>query len=212
MSKKYFVILQQEEIDRLDSEPQITVYRSIKSFSSNGKGQVALSSRDITNRTKYSQPCVLDIIQELLVKGAVKIVGTETRRGGTVNVYKVIVPLSVKSGKAITELSVNSKKVITPLSVESNESDNVRPESDNVRPISDNLAITSQPQNEAGKVSKVNKVIENNQTFLKQENSVGSQFPSNVKQDNPSRKSIDPEWAAVDALDQLPREEKKWSH
>lgn len=88
MTKSYFVILWEEEIEAIKGEVELAVYRSVKSHCSNGKTIACLSYRDIQNRTTLSFGSVVNGTHKLIKKGFLSVVGTSTRRGGTSNIYK----------------------------------------------------------------------------------------------------------------------------
>lgn len=116
----YFSYIYGSELARMDSETQAAVYRSIKSFSPNGQGEVALSVRDIQSRTLLSYGSVQATILELIKKGILGIVKSSGRRGGKVGVYKLINPrsLRIKSDQQLTE---SDQSTSTNLSQEKRE-------------------------------------------------------------------------------------------
>lgn len=113
-TKKWFVILQQEEIERCKTAMQTIVFMAIKSYTGNGKNKVALSLRDISERAKCSHEYVRKVSTQLTELGLIKIVGDEKRRGGPVNIYKVSTPLTVNK-KSVNTVDSKSKKVSTQL-------------------------------------------------------------------------------------------------
>lgn len=115
--KKYYVILQKEEMDLKLSPAEQMVYLSIKSYCANGKREFGLSSRMIKERTSLSQPYIIEITRKLMHRGIVRITGSEIHLGGNIPVYQVIVPVI--------------SKVITPDISNSVVSDNHSEESDN---------------------------------------------------------------------------------
>lgn len=110
-TKQWFVILQQKEIECTENEGQLATYRSIKSYSSNGKKHVALSLRDIAQRTHYSYRQISKIIPELKKIGLIKIIGQESRRGGIIPVYKVCIDNTLNIKKCVMTSQLNSESV-----------------------------------------------------------------------------------------------------
>lgn len=87
--KQWFVILNQWEIEKCSSSAQIVIFMAIKSFCGNGKLKRGISVREITARSKYSIGWVRRVVVELREIGLVFTHGTETRRGGSVEVFSV---------------------------------------------------------------------------------------------------------------------------
>lgn len=107
-TKEPFAIVWKSEL-QFDLKPgEFKVYLTIKSFSSNARLEVALSTREIAERANLSQSYVLEIIFILIEKKVIEIVGKETRVGGSVNVYKVNIPTI---SKRTLPLSLDENKV-----------------------------------------------------------------------------------------------------
>lgn len=108
--KEWFAILTESEIDRLETEPQIAVYRSIKSYSSNGTQAMALSLREIALRTKLSHVYVSKVLTQLTAKGFIEVVGEEKHNGGVVKVYKVLTQLTASSNNSFKFDDINDNE------------------------------------------------------------------------------------------------------
>ena len=111
---KFFAILQQDELEILNTPTQIAVYLSIKSYCANGKRDYPLSIREIHKRSKVSIGWIKTTIQELISLSLIEIIGTEGHRGGLVNIYHIKRSPSEQVGVQ----SVNSKTIssVHPLS------------------------------------------------------------------------------------------------
>jgi hypothetical protein len=106
--KKYFVKLQQEEIELCKTHAEIAVFASIKSYTSNGKKEVALSYGDIAKRAKCSRPYVKRIVTQLTPQ-LIEIVGKRKVFGGLANVYR----LSTWLTPSVNTVNTFSKKVVS---------------------------------------------------------------------------------------------------
>ena len=113
--KNWFVTLKQREVEKCKTPAQLLVFTSIKSYCGNGKLQVGLSYRDISKRSKFSIGWIKPIIKELKDLGLVFTHGTESRRGGTVEVFSVGTVDTSQSVPPV-EVSVPSVALSVPLS------------------------------------------------------------------------------------------------
>ena len=113
-TKNWFVILQQSEIEILQTPTQIAVFSAIKSYSGNGKKKVGLSLRDIASRCKVSAEGVRSIVPKLVKLRLVKITGKEGRRGGQVPMYQVSTQLTVNYSKCQPSGQLNKSSVNWP--------------------------------------------------------------------------------------------------
>jgi len=110
---EWFVKLTKTEIAAMDTETQCGVYRSIKSFCGNGTLSVALSHRDIASRTKIDRSFVPQVLIQLTVRGLIKVVGKQGRRGGMVDVYQVATQSPVTDNQVASESPVERGQVAT---------------------------------------------------------------------------------------------------
>lgn len=141
--KKYYVILQEEEVDLKLSPAEQMVYLSIKSFCANGKRTFGLSSRNITSRTSLSQPYVLKIVKTLLVKGLISIIGSEGHLGGAIAVYKVITPqISEVINTGITKLAESDNQGKESDNSSGSKNDKVKKENEEPFSITNKASIT----------------------------------------------------------------------
>lgn len=108
---KWFVIMQEDEIMQFNDPFERAIYESIKSYCGNGKTTAALSLRDIARRANTTFVTVNQWIPRLCEKKFIEIVGYETRVGGKVPVYKVLLSATVSVMHAYTL----SPKSVTPL-------------------------------------------------------------------------------------------------
>ena len=129
--KEWFVTLYEKENNLFTSSAQKSVFLAIKSYTANGKRPAALSTRQIAERAKISQPYVTKIVDQLLGI-LIEIVDYKTRRGGNVPVYQVISELSVnqQSDKPVITKTRTDKPVIRK-NVLNNQTDNSVYGSDN---------------------------------------------------------------------------------
>lgn len=88
-NQEWFVILNESESVKCETPAQLLVYLAVKSFCSNGRSKKGISLREISSRSKYSVGWTKPVIEQLKKKGLVFTHGTETRRGGTVEVFAV---------------------------------------------------------------------------------------------------------------------------
>ena len=121
-SKEWFVILQQKEFEKCLTSSQVAVFLAIKSYSSNGKKEIGLSFREIAKRARATHPYVRKVVTQLIANGLIKITGSETRRGGTVNTYEVLTTLPVNSTEVVTQLPVGKGEVVTAHTLSGNSS------------------------------------------------------------------------------------------
>lgn len=84
-----FIILYQDEFEKLKTPIQMAIYVAIKSYCANGKRDYPLSIREIHKRSKVSIGWIKTTIQELISLSLIEITGTEGHRGGLVNVYHI---------------------------------------------------------------------------------------------------------------------------
>lgn len=85
----WFVILQQDELEKMTTPAQVLVYMAIKSYTANGVKEIGLSLRDIQKRCHFTIGWMKPVIQELIDLGLVFRVGTLKRFGGQVQVFRV---------------------------------------------------------------------------------------------------------------------------
>lgn len=109
--KSYFVILQQEELEMEATSAEKMVYAAIKSFTSNGRQPQDLSLRDIQKRSGVSYKHVSNLIQKLINKKRIEKTGKKTRKGGTVDVYKVCLHDTVKDNKRVIRTQLKKQSV-----------------------------------------------------------------------------------------------------
>ena len=160
---EWFVILKERENDLCRTPAQIAIYMAIKSFCGNGKLKRGLSLREISKRSKYSVGWTKSIIEELKTQGLVFTHGTETRRGGNVEVFSVgtdkesqSVPPARESvptvGRSVPEIGINnlqSNKVIKEDAKNSSFKRNSLPESKSMAEVKIDWAELSKLSEEA---------------------------------------------------------------
>ena len=132
MNKNWFVILNQNEFEKCINPAQITVFASIKSYSRNGREKTSLSYRDIARRGLITHEYARKVVTQLIVSGLIKIVGTQTRRGGKVNIYEVssTQPVYKESGNTVatknTEVSTEEVSSVNPSRSETLQSKKIK--------------------------------------------------------------------------------------
>lgn len=86
MKNKYYVIIQQNEIEHfpVGKQNERLIYESIKSYSANGKQEVTLSLREIAKRASISYSTVFRYLPNLIKMGMLERIGENT--------YKVLLP------------------------------------------------------------------------------------------------------------------------
>lgn len=113
IKNKWYVILQEDEVDRCQDRAELLTYLSIKSYCANGKRQKDLSIREIAKRSKYAIGWTPAAIERLKKSGLVFTNGTVTRIGGTVEVFG-IGTVSQLSSVPLTNESVPSVALSVP--------------------------------------------------------------------------------------------------
>jgi hypothetical protein len=127
-TKEPFAILTVSEMKKCVTATQLAVFSAIKSYSANGKKEVDLSLRDVTERCPVSYRTVARIVDELVGIGMIKITGSKKRRGGQSPIYKVchigtvgnksVIPQHTKDKESVTlspESVTLSPESVTPL-------------------------------------------------------------------------------------------------
>lgn len=116
-SKAWYVTMQQKEIESFDNPFERLVYEAIKSFCGNGKTESGISNSEIAKRGNVSKMTVGRYIPVLIKKSFVRIVGSTTRVGGTVKIYRVCPEVieGVTTSNALSEKSVTQRyESVTP--------------------------------------------------------------------------------------------------
>jgi hypothetical protein len=127
-TKSWFVTLQQSEVEKCQTPAQLLVFTSIKSYCGNGTLEVGLSYRDIFKRSKYSLGWTKKVIDELKESGLVFTHGTETRRGGTVEVFSVG---TVDTSQSVPPVIVSVPPVTLSVPSAGSKQDNIKNNKEN---------------------------------------------------------------------------------
>lgn len=94
--KDWYVTLTQFENETIRNSNEIIIYTAIKSYCSNGRREFDISTRDIQSRTFLSLGTILKYLPRMVEKKYISVVGSKSRIGGHVPIYKCLLTVDTK--------------------------------------------------------------------------------------------------------------------